>query len=511
MSSHHLRRRSRPAAALLGLALLATACDGDRPFALEPESPAASLPTAGRPSRSTGLISDVVYTALPALSGVTTPAGAGAGINAAGWVAGSTTGHYGGLWVENTRATLWTPAGAQDLGVLGAPHSSKHSWATDVNDAGTVVGYATGAAAGGGCCAALSAFAWTQAGGMVALPRLAEGKATTAAAINGAGHIAGAATDAAGTQHAVVWRDPAQPPLDLGTFGGSFAAATDINEAGQVVGSVAGGAGTGAFLWSEGAGVQYLGHLGGGYAEARAVSEAGHVVGYSLMSDDTQHPFRWTPAGGMQDLGLPPGAAHAQAYGINEAGHIAVTATLPEDGANIIATRAYLWVEGDWIDLGGTLGWTGAAALNDAGQVAGYGLSPATAFNEAARWQVTLSRRALGTFAGFFAPIDNPPALNRVRAGSAIPVKFSLGGDYGLDIFAPGSPSSQPVACEAGAPVAPVEETVTAGGSSLSYDSATGQYVYVWKTQKAWGGTCRRLTVRLADGTERWADFRVDK
>jgi hypothetical protein len=39
-------------------------------------------------------------------------------------------------------------------------------------------------------------------------------------------------------------------------------------------------------------------------------------------------------------------------------------------------------------------------------------------------------------FDGFFNPVDNPDVLNRVKAGSAIPVKFSLGGDQGLDIFA---------------------------------------------------------------------------
>jgi len=38
-------------------------------------------------------------------------------------------------------------------------------------------------------------------------------------------------------------------------------------------------------------------------------------------------------------------------------------------------------------------------------------------------------------FAGFFQPIDNLPTLNGVKAGSAVPVKFSLGGNHGLDIL----------------------------------------------------------------------------
>ena len=45
-------------------------------------------------------------------------------------------------------------------------------------------------------------------------------------------------------------------------------------------------------------------------------------------------------------------------------------------------------------------------------------------------------------FTGFFRPVDNLPTVNVVKAGSAIPVKFSLGGDQGLNIFAANSPAS---------------------------------------------------------------------
>ena len=38
-------------------------------------------------------------------------------------------------------------------------------------------------------------------------------------------------------------------------------------------------------------------------------------------------------------------------------------------------------------------------------------------------------------FTGFFAPVANPPTLNAVNAGRAIPVKFDLSGDKGLNIF----------------------------------------------------------------------------
>jgi hypothetical protein len=111
-------------------------------------------------------------------------------------------------------------------------------------------------------------------------------------------------------------------------------------------------------------------------------------------------------------------------------------------------------------------------------------------------------------FTGFFPPVDNPPTINTVKAGSAIPVKFSLGGDQGLNILAPGSPASQQIACDSQAPTDAIEATVSAGGSSLSYDPATDQYTYVWKTNKSWAGTCRQLDVQLSDGSHHVADFK---
>ena len=56
-----------------------------------------------------------------------------------------------------------------------------------------------------------------------------------------------------------------------------------------------------------------------------------------------------------------------------------------------------------------------------------------------------------------------------------------------------------------------IEETVTAGGSSLSYNATTNQYTYVWKTDKAWANTCRQLHVKLSDGTNHVADFKFTK
>jgi hypothetical protein len=56
-----------------------------------------------------------------------------------------------------------------------------------------------------------------------------------------------------------------------------------------------------------------------------------------------------------------------------------------------------------------------------------------------------------------------------------------------------------------------IGETVTAGSSSLSYDATSNQYNYVWKTDKAWAGTCRQLRVMFNDGSTQTATFNFTK
>ncbi|WP_438297155.1 PxKF domain-containing protein [Streptomyces sp. HUAS TT7] len=111
-------------------------------------------------------------------------------------------------------------------------------------------------------------------------------------------------------------------------------------------------------------------------------------------------------------------------------------------------------------------------------------------------------------FSGFFQPVDNPPTVNTMKAGRAVPVKFSLHGNQGLNIFASGYPVSQNVTCTTGAPLDPVEETTGAGQSSLSYDAASDTYTYVWKTDSAWQNTCRTFDLKLSDSTDHTANFK---
>ena len=106
-------------------------------------------------------------------------------------------------------------------------------------------------------------------------------------------------------------------------------------------------------------------------------------------------------------------------------------------------------------------------------------------------------------FTGFLSPIGG--GLNSATAGSAVPVKFSLGGDRSLAIF-PETPTSTRVSgarcgTTGGTPVA------TTSTTGLQYDPLAQQYSYLWKTDKSWKGQCRRLDVKLVDGTTHSATF----
>ena len=113
-------------------------------------------------------------------------------------------------------------------------------------------------------------------------------------------------------------------------------------------------------------------------------------------------------------------------------------------------------------------------------------------------------------FKGFFQPVDMSK-VNIAKAGSAIPIKFSLGGDMGLNIMAEGYPKVMTFIVDTDADTDIIETAVTAGASKLTYDPIADQYIYVWKTDKSWSNTGKKLIVVLQDGTSHEAKFQFRK
>jgi hypothetical protein len=101
-------------------------------------------------------------------------------------------------------------------------------------------------------------------------------------------------------------------------------------------------------------------------------------------------------------------------------------------------------------------------------------------------------------FTGFFAPIGNMPAVNTVRAGGTIPIKFALAGYRGSQVLQVGSPTSVPMKCGAGAAEIAVSPVTT---SMTGLHSVANIYTYVWKTDPNWAGSCRKFILTLVDGS----------
>jgi hypothetical protein len=124
---------------------------------------------------------------------------------------------------------------------------------------------------------------------------------------------------------------------------------------------------------------------------------------------------------------------------------------------------------------------------------------PTTTFRDTNYWVTPLWLSY--DFTGFFQPVDMDK-LNIAKSGSAIPVKFSLGGDKSLAILRSSFPKVTKIACDSSDATDDIETTVAAANSSLTYDAVAGQYVYIWKTAKAATTYCYRFELGLIDGSD---------
>ena len=139
-------------------------------------------------------------------------------------------------------------------------------------------------------------------------------------------------TSAAFRRHAIGWNNGV--PVDLGAGGFEEAEAAAINEAGQVVGWVRGGSAFHAALWAGGNLVE-LPALGGGRnvpdTFATDINNAGQIVGSSVLVDGAfSHAVLWN-GGAPIDLGTL-GGPESRASAMNESGQIVGESTAGVSG-----------------------------------------------------------------------------------------------------------------------------------------------------------------------------------
>jgi hypothetical protein len=106
-------------------------------------------------------------------------------------------------------------------------------------------------------------------------------------------------------------------------------------------------------------------------------------------------------------------------------------------------------------------------------------------------------------FGGFMNPLD-PAVLAHRKAGSAMAVKFRLGGAQGLSIFDDGFPQVQPIDC---ATRQALGDAVPLSANEWRFmDLSDGVYHFKWKSSPDWHDVCRRLTLGFDDGSRFSAD-----
>ena len=250
-----------------------------------------------------------------------------------------------------------------DLGTLGYPGpfgDAPRSTALAVNQRGQVVGWAQ-------LPAGTHAFLW-QDGSMRDLGALPRAFPEYAAAtdINDQGQVVGRSVTAAGSDHAFLWEDGVMQ--DLGTLSGGYSSAQRINERGQILGYSDGS----SVLWDNGA-ITALG------IAAQAMNDRGQVVG-DLNTGSTIHAAIWE-AGVVTDLGTLDGGDSSWARDISNSGWVV--------GGSRTATgevHAVRWGQGELTDLGTLPGDSRALGLhvNPRGQVAGQ--SSGTSGRHAFQW-----------------------------------------------------------------------------------------------------------------------------
>ena len=238
----------------------------------------------------------------------------GSAINKHGEVAGSAV--FRPAESGDSHAFFWSPStGMRDIGTLGAPFS----YAFALNDAGTVTGYT----ASQNSPNSMLGFRWTRARGIHGIGTV-EDEFTLATDINEAGRIVGASVFPTGQYvHAFLWT-PRRGLTDLGTGTGTRSSARKLNDRGMVIGEVQDAfIFYHGFIWTRDTGIIELG------ADSQAVGTSANDLNNhgQVVGSVGNRAIIWTRAGGVVDLnsrlaGAPPGLVLEYGVAISDNGSI---------------------------------------------------------------------------------------------------------------------------------------------------------------------------------------------
>ena len=186
--------------------------------------------------------------------------------------------------------------------------------------------------------------------------------------INNTGYVVGASETGTYTTSAYIYHT-STGMINIGPSG-SGSNAHAINNTNNVAGTVIGGNNS-AFIWNNSDGLITLNDLGGNDSEAFGINSSNQIVGQAETASLQIHAFVWnsdsTPGGVMTDLGTLNGSVYSVAYDINDNEQIVGES----DG------KAVLWQDGIIYDLNSFLSpgtpWelVKANAINENGSIIG--------------------------------------------------------------------------------------------------------------------------------------------
>ena len=239
--------------------------------------------------------------------------------------------------------------------------------------------------------------------------------------------------------------------------GVSQSSAGDVNDLGQVVGTVTIDSRAHAFVWTVDGGMTDIGGLPGFVSSyATAINNAGQVVGASINAAGRSQAFRWSPSEGMIALPMPPGTESSVVRGINASG--AVVGELNGTAGPIL----FRWSQEkgtEDLTLFDADSYGDAVAIADNGDVVGYsgGVDSDSDVTRAVLWSANGTKKIIdpcteGWIAWDYTYVchSSAHAINNVGQivvesdvnGASLAVRFTVAGDRLYIPRIPGSSSS---------------------------------------------------------------------
>ncbi|GLY71119.1 DUF3466 family protein [Amycolatopsis taiwanensis] len=282
---------------------------------------------------------------------------------------------------KTTHAVLWQDGQPIDLGTLD---NDDYSYATGIDNFGRVAGTSGSYTRIVDTWDAQRAFSWDK-GTMTPVKMLPGDLLNSAGRSNPQGQIVGMSWHGRGTTYrGQAFLESGGTVIDLGTLnvGGRRSIANAANDSGQVVGmseAPSNPNNSDAFLYSNGEMID-LGSLGGNWCSAYDINSSGQIVGFSYTAsnkDVDRRAFIYD-GGAMTELPTLFGS-QTFAFGINDLGEIVGASNTQPDQIGSSKSKAFILWDGAMYDLNDLIppgsGWElwKASDINDKGQIVGSG------------------------------------------------------------------------------------------------------------------------------------------